>query len=338
MSGVHSPTPVGANSDPNRDSRFESAQEANDIFALYGRDSWALSDTASVQEPRAAATDVGSPRLGPRAANGDQMEQLDSDDEPVDASPTRPSFETAHSRPDFSQPRPGLDVPDSPRTGGFYAGEDVVHAQPYHPAGGWGGAVGREPEHIDRHMPMNPSGLHESQVYQRPTSENAPSGPPESLNSHYSSSMGPHEPELYYSPPSGEQAHSDQYHDAHSGEHHSHGQHDTTSYTQPTQPATSSHVVPPSQPPHPRTPERLSPPSASPPGSGPVHPSIARLNGRVPIRNGPPTSPSSAGPSSAGDHSMSLSQASLVSSQYPGEDDESFHVRSTCKLTMAVPN
>lgn len=350
MSGIQSRPPphINVNLDPNRDSRFESAQQADDIYALYGRDSWALSDTASLREPHIAAashSDVGSPRPGPNGQHNDQMEQLDSDEEVFEASPPRPSFETAHSRPDFSQPRPGLDTPDSPRADAFYQGDGMVHAQPYHPGGGWGDGTGAEHEHTDRHVPATPPG---PQQYVRPPSENhAQSGPPESVNSHYSSSMAPHEPsstDHHYSPYSpyggagvGPQAHSDQYHDAHSGGEHDHyapgpqGVPIASSGSQPqppqtpSQPSTISRIPPPSLPPHLRTPERLSPPQASPPGSAPVHPSIARLNGRVP-RTGPPASPSS-----AGDHSMSLSQASLVSSQYPGEDDEAFHVRSTCK-------
>lgn len=346
MSGIHSRPPphinVG-NFDPNRDSRFESAQEADDIFALYGRDSWAMSDTASLREPHVAAashSDVGTPRLGPNTANGDRMEQLDSDDEAANATPPRPSFETATSRPDFSQPRPGLDTPDSPRANAFYHGDSLLHAQPYHPGAGWSNAAGAEPEHTDRHVPATGQ---VPQQYVKPPAENPQAVPPESVNSHYSSSMAPHEPssmDHHYSPYSGAgaQAHSDQYHSAHSGEQHDHyppgppgppgpatpPRASSGSQSQP-QSQRISRIPPPSLPPHLRTPERLSPPAAAV-GSAPIHPSIVRLNGRAP-RNGPPASPSS-----AGDHSMSLSQASLVSSQYPGEDDEAFHVRSTCEF------
>lgn len=363
MSGTHARPPpphINVTLDPNRDSRFESAQEANDIFALYGRDSWALSDTASLQEPQLAAashSDLGSPRLAPHRANGgggDHMEQLDSDEELANASPPRPSFETAQSqRPDFSRPRPGLDTLDSPRSGTFNQGDGIVHAQPYHPGGGWGDGMEAEHEHIDRRVPATPPG---NRQFVRPPSENPQPGPAESLNSHYSS-MGQHESVSMdhqhhnnspYSPYSGagSQAHSDQYHDARSGGDHSSYSPSPASppngaarsppplVQTPSPPSTIPRIPPPSLPPHLRTPERLSPPSAStglsPPsasaGSAPVHPSIARLNGRV-LRNGPPASPTS-----AGDHSMSLSQASLVSSQYPGEDDEAFHVRSTCEF------
>lgn len=83
-------------------------------------------------------------------------------------------------------------------------------------------------------------------------------------------------------------------------------------------------------PPHmrgPGTPERagsLSPPSSS--GNSPVHPSIARINN---------TSRNVSGASGTTDgqdgSSIGASDSSLVSSRYPGEEFDAFHVRSTCE-------
>lgn len=268
---------------PRPESHFESAQDANDIYELYGRESiyGAWDDSAQRVITGARGPEFRRPSPSPLRQGEQLADEMEELGEPTRAFGEQPDFSRPSSRgPDFSEPTVYQD---------WQSNRDSEYSETYledQSMGGLAGVAGItltvSPSLSDSPSPKTrAAGL--SPIALAGTAFNGtPSEPPTPSRA----------PGTFSEPPS------------------------------PIAPVSSiparfreqTHM----------TPERhysLSPSSSN--SSSPVHPSISRIYSQ---RNGSPGSDTQ-GASGAN------SNASLVSSQYPGEDPDAFHVRSTCEST-----
>lgn len=328
----HSAIPYDAGNP--RSSHFESAQEANDIYNLYGRDSWASDSQAGL----AFSPNHTSHPL-PHSMHGNEQEELEeleggdyADEDEVYATP-RPLYDNAFDYvsvpPAHQRSSPGANgawngnrdhddddddwAPEEfprPSTAQDFTRQDDEwsvggQSETGHNAHAQGMGIGQAFTHDYAHptesyaaQPHNPHQLAQAWTA-------TPVEPPvvsveegtSSFSRTTSSRTPPRTPELVV-------------------------------HQSPDGPAddmsrrTSSSAVPSrlrSELPPQTPPQRLSPTESS--ANSPVHPSITRIA----------HSPRNGLPSSAESSVAGMSNASLVSSQYPGEETDAYHVRSTCE-------
>jgi hypothetical protein len=268
-----------------RSSHFESAQEANDIYNLYGRDSWASASDSHHVLPHQA-----------RDMHGDreELEELDAsqysdDDDEVYATP-RPFEASDYVSVPLQQQRSRDDEWEfaRPSTAQDFTRQDDEWSVGGHSEAGQqsapvGVAVGQALTHDYAHPAQRhivPHQLAQTWTAEPVTPEKTPR-----------SSRTPDTPDVvvHQSPDPPEERRS--------------------SSAIPLRLRVDS---------SPQTPPGLSPTEAT----SPIHPSIARIAASP--RNGSQVS------------SLAASNTSLVSSQYPGEDTDAYHVRSTCESGQLI--
>lgn len=315
-----------------RSSHFESAQEANDIYNLYGRDSWASDFGAGFGTSRNYTPRPLSREMHDKGE--EDMEELEgsrySDDEEDEVYATpRPFFNNASDYvsipPAHMRSSPGVNGHEIGDHGDWnpeeYArlstGMDFTRqddewsvgghseaAHPHSPASGIGQALTHDYAHPAEPYPA-PHHPHQLAQAWLPAAVPEPvvSPPPEDgvgASSHTTSSRTPSRtPELvvHQSPDAP-------------------GEDRSRRASSSAIPSRLLSEQPPQTPP-----QSLSPTESN--TNSPVHPSIARIA----------NSPRNGLSGSAGSSVAGMSNASLVSSQYPGEESDAYHVRSTCECS-----